>query len=76
MNTHATHPALQTLNATWEQAFAADLAAGAPPVDETPGLDFTPCPNCPFVGGSGEAEFAQCALCVVVSLAAAPEPRD
>ncbi len=59
-----------------EAAFAADIAAGAPPLDEAPELSFTPCPGCPFLGGSGEPEFERCATCTVVFLAAAPEARN
>jgi len=60
-----------------EAAFAADIAAGAPPLDEAPELNFEPCPGCPFLGGSGEPEFEKCATCTVVFLAAdLEEMRD
>ena len=59
-----------------EAAFAADVAAGAPPEDQAPELNCEPCPGCPFVGGTGEAEFERCATCEVVFWAAAPDERS
>lgn len=60
------------LQALWAQARAATLASQ--PEEEAFDLNFAPCPNCPFVmGGNGEPEFTKCALCVVVSLAAAAD---
>ena len=59
-----------------EAAFAADVAAGAPPLDEAPELSFTPCQGCPFLGGSGEPEFERCATCTVVFLAAKLEEQE
>jgi hypothetical protein len=67
---------LFNIEAIREAAFAADVAAGAPPLDEAPELSFTPCPRCPFLGGSGEPEFERCATCTVVFLAAASDERD
>jgi hypothetical protein len=67
---------LLNIEAIREAAFAADVAAGAPPDNEAPELSFTPCQGCPFLGGSGEPEFEKCATCTVVFLAAAPDERS
>jgi len=75
---------LFNIEAIREPAFAADVAAGAPPDNEAPELNFTPCPGCPFLEpshpfadeGDREPEFERCATCVVVFLAAELDEQE